>query len=392
MGALYFFPVTVHGRLDAILRIEDRALDEGDLQIVTGFCKQAGLSIENYRLREDLQKKFKHFAALSELTQTIASMQNDKALLQVILDKSAELLKAEQGSLMMLDSEADVLLVEARKGVGSGIREEVRITRGAGIAGKVVELGEPLLVENLENDPRIMQKNRQHYKTPSFVSVPLKVDNRVIGVLNLADKDCGGAFNEDDLKLMQSLATQVAVIIERNLFLNKTEELKKLIITDDLTGLLNRRYLYERLKDELARSERHTHELSLLMLDLDGFKHCNDTHGHLEGDRALKEIAKTLLKTVRSIDIVVRFGGDEFMIILPETGQSTAIDIADRLRRNVAIQTKSDPCPLTISIGIACYPEHGRTSELLVKTVDTALYRAKYKGKDCIEVFSGHVV
>lgn len=392
LGALYFFPVIVHGGLEAILRVEDRALDEGDIQIILGFCKQAGLSIENYRLREDLHNKFKRFAALSDLTQTIASIQNDKTLLQVILDKSAELLKAEQGSLMMLDREADVLLVEARKGVGSGIQEEVRITRGAGIAGKVVELGEPLLVENLENDPRIRQKNRQHYKTPSFVSVPLKVDNRVIGVLNLADKDCGGAFNEDDLKLIQSFASQVAVVIERNLFLNKTEELKKLIITDDLTGLLNRRYLYERLKDELARSERHKHELSLLMLDLDGFKLCNDTHGHLAGDRALKEIAKTLSSTVRSIDIVVRFGGDEFMIILPETGQSTAIDIAERLRRNVSTKTQSDPCPLTISIGIACYPGHGRTSELLVKSADTSLNRAKNKGKNRIEVFSEHVV
>jgi diguanylate cyclase (GGDEF)-like protein len=182
--------------------------------------------------------------------------------------------------------------------------------------------------------------------------------------------------------------------MERNVFFNQTEELKKLTITDHLTGLLNRRYLYERLKEELARSERHGHLLSLLMLDLDGFKYCNDTLGHLFGDQTLKEIAETLLNTVRSMDVVARYGGDEFMVILPETAESLAIDIAERLRSNVAkkvVPTQDaagGPRTLTASIGIVCYPEHGETVELLLENVDKALYRAKNKGKNRIEVFS----
>jgi diguanylate cyclase (GGDEF)-like protein len=183
--------------------------------------------------------------------------------------------------------------------------------------------------------------------------------------------------------------------MERNEFYTKSEELKKLTITDSLTGLLNRRYLQERLKDEVARSERHVYPMSLLMVDLDGFKYCNDTQGHSFGDRILKDIADILLNTVRSMDIVARYGGDEFMVILPETGQALAIDIAERLRANVKKKivlprdgAGSEPFTLTASIGIVCYPEHGETVELLLENVDKALYRAKNQGKNRTEVFS----
>jgi diguanylate cyclase (GGDEF)-like protein len=392
---LYLFPIVIKGHLEAVLHIRDRELSEGDIEIIDGFCKRAAFAIENHRLRQDLYQKFSQYAALSELTNAITPIQNDKTLLQVILDKSAELLKAEQGSLMLLDAKADVLLVEAKKGITADVYEKLKIGRGEGIAGKVAALGEPFLVENVEQDPRIRQKNRKHYKTGSCLSVPLKIENRIIGVLNLADKDGGESFNEEDLNLVQSLANQAAIIMERNWFYNKTEELKKLTITDELTGLLNRRYLHERLKDELARSERHGYQLGLLMVDLDGFKECNDTRGHTAGDRTLKDIAGILVKTVRSMDVVARYGGDEFMIILPETGRATAIEIAERMRRNVfgryvkematVIQAS---CPVTASIGVACYPQDGKTVEALLKNVDAALYRAKNKGKNGIEVFS----
>jgi diguanylate cyclase (GGDEF)-like protein len=393
-GMSFWFPIMISGTLGGILNIADKALKESDLLIITGFCKQTALFIENHRLHQDLYKKFNRFIALSEMTKAIAPIQNYEILLQTILDKSAELLKAEQGSLMVIDQETDNLLIEAKKGVIQGLSGKLKIQRGEGIAGMVAEQGEPILVENLEDDPRIRQKNRQHYKTRSFVSVPLKIEDRIIGVLNLSDKTTGEVFDEEDLKLIQSFATHAAIVLERNVFYNKTEELKKLTITDHLTGLLNRRYLYERLKDELARSERYGHYLSLLMLDLDGFKYCNDTYGHLFGDKILKIIAETLLSTVRSMDIVARYGGDEFMIILPETRESLARDIAERLRNSVAgkVVLPEDAAgtgshTLTTSIGIVCYPEHGDTLETLLERVDVALYRAKNKGKNRIEVY-----
>jgi len=147
----------------------------------------------------------------------------------------------------------------------------------------------------------------------------------------------------------------------------------------------------------LARCERYGHSLSLLMVDLDGFKYFNDTYGHLFGDKTLKIIADTLLNTVRSMDIVARYGGDEFMVILPETAEALAIDIADRIRDAVAsrVVVTRDlevagtlPRTLSASIGIVCFPDHGETVELLLENVDKALYRAKNKGNNRIEVFS----
>jgi diguanylate cyclase (GGDEF)-like protein len=393
----FYFPITISGNLAGILAVADQGFTENDAQIISGFCKQTALFIENHRLRQDLHKKFNRFIAMMDLTRTIAPIQNYETLLQTILDKSAELLKAEQGSLMLLDYETDELLLEAKRGVVDGVTQKLRINRGEGIAGKVAEDGEALLVENLENDPRIKQKNRKHYKTRSFVCVPLKVDDRIIGVINLSDKTTGEVFDEEDLMLIKSFATHAVILMERNVFLNKTEELKKLTITDPLTGLLNRRYLYERLKDEVSRSQRYAHSLSLLMLDMDGFKYCNDTFGHLFGDRTLQDIANTLLNTVRSMDIVARYGGDEFMVILPETGGAMANEIAERIRSSMADKLIFPPeqngieaatRALSVSIGIVCYPQHGETVEQLLENVDKALYRAKNNGKNSIEVFS----
>ena len=319
----------------------------------------------------------------------VASNEQPETLLQTILDRSAELLKAEQGSLMLLDHETELLIIKAKRGINNSLTEKLRIQKGEGIAGKVAEFGEPFLVGDVENDPRIKQKNRLRYKTRSFVSVPITIEGRIIGVLNLSDKITGEIFNKEDLELIQSFADQAAIVMERNVFYTQTEELRKLAMTDSLKGLPNRRCLMDRLEEELLRSERHGRFLSLLMVDIDGFKGYNDTFGHPIGDKALKATAESILRYVRSVDIAFRYGGDEFVIILPETGKTLAVSIAERLRSDVAeIELPPGGLTLTISIGIASYPEDGKISDLLLENVDKALYFAKNRGGNRIEVFS----
>jgi diguanylate cyclase (GGDEF)-like protein len=391
----YFFPVMVNKKVESILGIFDSVLKESDISVIIAFCKQTALFTENQRLRQDLFDKFDRFAAVSELTQSITAILDYETLLKTILEKSANLLKAEQGSLMLVDYETNGLLLEAKKGATNGRTDKLRIRKGEGIAGRVAELGEPFLVANVEIDPRIKQKNRRHYKTLSCVSVPLKIEERVIGVLNLSDKTSGEVFDEEDLRLIQSFATHAAIVMERNVLYSQTEKLKKLSITDSLTGLLNRRYFHERQEEEVSRSGRHGRNLSVMMLDIDGFKYYNDTFGHRIGDKALKVIADIILNSVRSIDIVSRHGGDEFMVILPETDKTLAIQIAERLRADVAkiVLPTADiadapSIAITLSIGMVCYPEHGGTAELLLEHVDKALYLAKKRGKNRIEVYS----
>ncbi len=387
--AWYFFPVIVSSSLEAILAISDRTLKEDDIQVISALCKHAALLIENQRLHRDLNQKVRRLAVASTLPGTITNSLDHKALLQAILDKSAELLMAEQGSLMLIDQVTDALLVEVKKGIGDTVHEKLAIPKGEGIAGKVAVFGEPFLVKNLEEDPRFKQKNRQHYKTPSFLSVPLKIEERIIGVLNLSDKTTGEVFDDEDLKLMQTFATHAAIILDRKSLYNQTEELKRLSITDPLTGLLNRRYLEDRLEEELARSKRYGRNMCLLMVDLDGFKFYNDTYGHLAGDKILKRVAEVIMKSVRTMDVVSRYGGDEFIVILPETDVALAIKIAERLNSDIAKEAlpteKSIPQPIsfiTASIGIVSYPQHGETTAQLLENVDKAMYCAKHEGKN----------
>jgi len=183
------------------------------------------------------------------------------------------------------------------------------------------------------------------------------------------------------------------VVLERSTLSRQTEQLRKLTITDPLTGLLNRRYFQERLEEEIARSLRHERALSLLMLDVDGFKRFNDTFGHLAGDHALRLVGESLVRAVRHMDIVARIGGDEFIVILPETDETLAAQIAERIRREVAMVRPpapgSDPlanAPVTISIGIASYQINSDDREGLLERADQALYKAKAGGRNRVEV------
>lgn len=341
---------------------------------------------ENFILKKDIEK----FVTISRFTSEIVSVLTNENPFQMVLNKSIELLDAEQGSLMILDEEKGVLYPEAIKTVNGSITDKFIIRKGEGIAGRVIELGESFLVKDIENDPRIMQKNRLHYKTKSFVSIPLKIADRIIGVLNISDKITGQVFNDEDLNLIQSFANQAAVVIERNMFCKQAEEFKKLSITDPLTGLYNRRYLLSRLEEEILRVERYGRPLCILMLDIDDFKSYNDTYGHPVGDKALKIVAEAVLNSVRSIDIVSRFGGDEFMIILPITDKTEAISIAERLGNDISKteMPSSGLRMITVCIGIVSYPQDGNTIELILKNVDIALYNAKNKGRNRIEVYS----
>jgi len=389
--ASWFFPLWISGALEGIAGLGNSALRGSDIRMIGALCTKAALAIENLRLHTELSLKFERFSATVELAKTLTPVRSYDALLQSFMFKSTELLRAERGSLMILDRETDALLLEAQKGINEGFAEKMSIPKGQGIAGKVAEMGEPLLVTNLESDPRVLQQNREHYKTRSFLSLPLKIGNRTIGVLNLSDKISGDVFNEDDLQLIQSFASHAVVVLERNVLYNQTRRLKKLSITDSLTGLLNRRYLEERLEEELARSSRHNHALCLMTMDIDGFKLYNDAFGHPAGDKLLKRISEAITRSVRTTDIAARFGGDEFLVLLPETEPALAMKIADRVHREVfriGTAFAQGRVAVTISIGIASYPRNGQTLEQVIEQADRALYQAKMKGKNRIEVLA----
>jgi diguanylate cyclase (GGDEF)-like protein len=382
----YLFPIFVSGTMMGLIGVFNGRLSQEDVKIINAVLDYIEVTLKNHILTLTLDKKMDEIlTSIFDSSRSIAPLLNWERLLQTIIEKATQLLRAEQGSLMLLEEETAELLVKAKKSIDDVIKENMRTRMGEGIAGRVFESGEPLLVEDVEKDPRINQKNRPRYKTKSFVSIPIKIEDRVTGVLNISDKINGEVFNENDLILIQAFATYASIAIERNLFYKEVEELKKLSVTDPLTGVLNRRYLNNRLSEEIARFNRYKHPFSFMMIDIDGFKEYNDTYGHITGDRVLKNIATTIVNSLRTIDIAVRFGGDEFVLILPQTPKIEAINIANRIKENIEnlyiSQRQELPSKyLTVSIGLSSYPEHASSASELLERTDQALYLAKKGG------------
>jgi diguanylate cyclase (GGDEF)-like protein len=393
IASVHLFPLLVRsGRITGILAVFDTPLTEEEVSIIQAFCQQVAVCQENTDLRAERHELAEDVSLLIDIARTVGSTLDSEDLFGIILDKATEFLQAEQGSLMLLDEERRELTIKAMKGLNKKIVELLKIRPGEGISGKVLATGAPLVVSDIESDDRVGQERRPRYKTKSFISMPLKLNGRTIGVINIADKITGEIFKEEDLRLLTSIAAYASVAIERSKFYHKTEELKKISITDSLTGLLNRRYFQERISEEVERSRRHHLPLSLIMIDIDNFKAVNDTYGHLVGDETLKIMARTLRNCIRTIDVAARYGGEEFTVILPQTTKSDAVVIAERICKEIGrldfpFEQVVPRLTVSVSLGLATFPEDADSLDELIRNTDIALYQAKAEGKNRVVVF-----
>ena len=215
--------------------------------------------------------------------------------------------------------------------------------------------------------------------------MPLVAGNETMGVVQF-ERDEPGRFTPRDLSRVRALASQAAATIAN---VRTHQDVYNQAVTDSLTGLYNRRHMQAALLDERRRAQRYSHPLSVIMLDVDGFKSYNDTYGHVQGDVLLKKLADLLRENVRSVDSVGRFGGEEFIVLMPETTATEAHFTAERLR--TAVESTifpgfiEDPDLMvfkTISLGVATFPEDTDDTQELVTLADNALYRAKRGGRN----------
>ena len=311
---------------------------------------------------------------------------------EAILAQSTELLGAERGSLWLLDETASELTIKAARGIPTTANQIDRVRVGEGIAGSVISLGQPLLTTIDELGKESLPERM--YKTPSFISYPIAIGPRKIGVLNVADKRGGALYNEEDLALMDLLAPQIALALERAIWQHRANQFQLMSITDPLTGLHNRRYLEARLSEELNRSKRYATPMSFMMIDIDDFKFYNDRNGHQAGDRALEITAQCLRSTLRKADVAARYGGEEFSILLPQATLHEAGMIADRLRRTImnAHFPHGEMQPLgsvTLSIGLSSLSPSVDSVEAIIRAADRALYHAKRHGKNRAYAYQG---
>jgi diguanylate cyclase (GGDEF)-like protein len=235
-------------------------------------------------------------------------------------------------------------------------------------------------------------KPRRRYRSSSYLALPLTGAGGVQAVVALTDKADGRPFDERDLAILTSLGGVASLAIAREELRERTRDLAHQASIDGLTGLLNRRYFDSRLEQEIQRQRRQFDDLALLMVDLDNFKELNDSHGHLVGDRILREVADILRRAVRIFDVCARYGGEEFVILMPGANAETALLIAERIRRQVeqhfasGLRPSAQPAQ-TVSVGVSS-ASATTTWETLISQADSALFRAKGTGKNVVCVYS----
>jgi diguanylate cyclase (GGDEF)-like protein len=285
-------------------------------------------------------------------------------------DSHALYLKAEKASRLEL-----VRVINAQSGPSDPVVEIVG--NSTPLARAVVE--GRLIVARVE-----VSKDQMS----AMVCLPLLAGHRMIGALQVLRTD-GAGFAPEEARLLEMVSVSIARALSNAIdYHNATRQ----TLIDDLTRLYNVRYLYRMLENEIKRAQRYGWPVSVAFLDLDGFKQVNDAHGHCAGSHTLTELAQVILMSVREVDFVARYGGDEFVLMLPETPSLQAIEVAERVRANIAAHLFDGGVGarihLTASFGVASFPEHAQGAEKLIELADAAMYQAKQRSKNTVRVAS----
>jgi diguanylate cyclase (GGDEF)-like protein len=380
-------PVEHDGQLLGVLSVARKeGLERGRAFIKSWLPRhavQVGRLVSLFDVRRNYSKAMRQSQALLSAARRVQGHKTQEALVKAISDSS-----------LQISSASDAALIRWRDDVGKGWVHYA--TPGFGhaapfpltsesLAARTCTEGTLLLVEDVTQlgSTSLFFEGDGGWTTGTLAIVPLKLEERVIGAIVIAAREAGVLTRDEtrNVTLLGALAgTSLEIVWEM-------EEVNRRARTDALTGLANRRAFDEHLGHQLLQADRFGHAVSLIIADVDHFKKVNDTWGHETGDLVLKSIAATLTEGVRAVDVCARYGGEEFAIVLPQTTIPGAIELAERLRR--AVETKpvvagTEEIAVTISCGVACYPEGGLTKEGLFAAADRALYEAKSAGRNCV--------
>ena len=339
---------------------------------------------ERKRAEDRTLRDARRMEALYAVAQTVSQTLNMDELLDSALGKVVEVMGADTGGIYLPDEEERAAVLKAYRGTTEEVARRLSVLRFSEEEFQKVlrwtDPGTPLSDVYSEGTVSLIEDAMQRDRVKSLVTVPLRVRGELLGVLYIGSS-VERAFGPDEMGMITAIGNEIAVGIENARLLEKTRELS---ITDELTGLHNRRNFYKVLDSEISRTQRYGGSFSLVMLDLDGFKEYNDTFGHATGDTILKSIARTVRSSLRETDSAFRYGGDEFTLILPSTDAERAKGIVDRLRSRwshvLDEEGLSSEGPLGFSAGIAQFPEDAETADGLAFLADTSLYHSKKTG------------
>jgi diguanylate cyclase (GGDEF)-like protein len=341
--------------------------------------KQRELSLVRHRT-DELQEFFDAFVNVIESSWSL----NDRKLgVSLLINKILSHLHAEECIIYLMNESGSTL----QRAYSTGNIKDIDVfdyQANSSILENVFQSGSCYTNNNYSYEIKV-PFSKDSVLIRSILCLPLQRRGEKIGVIEVVNKH-SGAFTEEDIRLLQMLINPITIAIRT---IGMFENSERLTITDDLTKLYNYRYLMQYLIAEVKRCLRYKKKVSLLFIDIDGFKRINDTFGHLVGSQALSEMGQMLRRILRETDVIGRYGGDEFVIVLPETPLTGAMVIAERIRKKVEdyeFVAQNLTIHLTVSLGVANCPRHTLTAEGLIKKADAAMYRAKELSKNSIKV------
>ena len=377
-GSFCGVPLVLYDRAIGAMALhssQERIFDEGHLEILRVLASQAGIAIENARLFAEEQKKSRHLTLVNNISGHAITTLNPDEMLAKIAAALEDGLTYDHIGIAIMDYSAKELVIQAE----AGRRRDAlgrRIALGEGLVGQVARSGHMAAVREVQGaSPRPVLAG-----SASAVALPVNYADQLLGVLYVESSEpCD--FSEEEILLLRTLADLFAGALHNALAFQKAQEQA---ITDGLTGVKTHRFLMEALSAEWKRSTRAGRPFAIVLMDLDRFKFVNDFYGHLEGDVVLQRVGHILEQNCRRSDVVARYGGDEFVILMPETNVEQARQLASKLRGWVASDPLLRDKNITASFGIAGFPVHGSTPQELIQVADSSMYLSKHQGGNLV--------
>ena len=320
-------------------------------------------------------RQMDHLRVFHDVARALTSSLELEEILGAIMDKMAQFFGPERWSMLMVDDKSGELYYAIAVGENAETLKGLRVAMGEGVAGWVASTGNPLVVPDVALDPHWSAFAKKHpdLKIKSIACVPVRSGNKTLGVIQLLNSKLD-LLSEYSISFLRILCDYAAIAIQNARSMTLIQELT---ITDDVTGLFNARHLYTMLDEQVAQGQ----VFSLMFVDLDHFKSVNDTHGHLVGSRLLAEIGGLMKRCLGPSNAAFRYGGDEFVALLPGMGKSAASGTTMALREDLRSARFLEGAGLSLNVsgsfGLATYPEDGNTVPTILRAADTMMYEAK---------------
>jgi diguanylate cyclase (GGDEF)-like protein len=371
-------PLMVRDEVVGVLDCQSENLDHFDsdtIDLLTLFSTQASMALQNARLYSLERSRASQLAAINAIAQQMTAVLDIKELLSKVCVLIQQAFHLSHVSVLLKEEE-DLVLRAHYGELTPCVQEDGRLPAGRGLWGEALASSKTVIENNVQG---VQNTSGLYLETSSRMCIPLVSFGQTLGVLVL-DSSQPGVFQKGETQPLESVADICATAIQNAHYVDRV---KQLAYIDGLTGIFNRRFFELRFTEELERARRFAGGMAVIMIDIDQFKRLNDEFGHLLGDEVLRQVSSILHQQLRKIDVVCRYGGEEFAILLSQTNHQHAMQVAEKLRRLVETwQFPGVPRPVTISVGAACYPEHGTTRDELVKAADAGMYAAKKAGRN----------